>query len=149
VDTIGPWEGRIFADLAGDLQVRWSATAPEGWVDGTYVNLTLEPPDATPNTMRARRNWTSRDNEHVRATGEIMNADLGGPDALCDRVIVHFTNLPRISPAEYLVDCALPSQRKTPLLHFYASISIASVLVVIQMAQAAMRTSYSKFIKEG
>ena len=103
VDAIGPWEGRIFADLAGDLQVRWSATAPEGWVDGTYVNLTLEPPDASPTTVRARRNWTSRDNEHVQASGEIMQANVGSTDALCDRVIVHFTNLPRISPAEYLV----------------------------------------------
>ena len=104
VDSIGPWEGRIFADLAGDLQVRWSATAPEGWVDATYVNLTVEPPDAGPTTVPARRNWSQRDSEYVRASGEIMNAHVGSPDALCDRVIVQFTNLPRISPAEYLVD---------------------------------------------
>jgi hypothetical protein len=104
VDSIGPWEGRIYADLAGDLQVRWSATATEGWVNATYVNLTIEPPDARPTTVPAHHNWTQRDSEHVRASGEIMNADVGNPDVLCDRVIVHFTNLPRTSPAEYLVD---------------------------------------------
>jgi hypothetical protein len=90
----------IFADLAGDLHlhVRWSATAPEGWVDATYVNLTLKPSDASPTIVRAGRSLTSRDNEYVRASGEIMNANVGSPDSVCDRVIVHFTNLPRISP---------------------------------------------------
>jgi hypothetical protein len=84
----------IFADLAGDLHlhVRWSATAPEGWVDATYVNLTLKPSDASPTTVRAGRSLTSRDNEHVRASGEIMNANVGSPDSVCDRVIVHFTS---------------------------------------------------------
>jgi hypothetical protein len=104
VDSIGPWEGRIFADLAGELQVRWSVTGTEGWVDATDVNLTVEPPDASPNTVRARRYRSSRDSEYVRASGEIMGANVGSPDAVCDRVIVHCTNLPRISPAEYLVD---------------------------------------------
>jgi hypothetical protein len=44
------------------------------------------------------------DSEDVRASGDIMSTDVGSPDALCDRVIVHFTNVPRLSPAEYLVD---------------------------------------------
>jgi hypothetical protein len=104
VDSIGSWEGRIFADLAGDLQVRWSATRAEGWVDATDVNLTIEPPDASPSTVRAHRYGTSFDGEYVRAIGEIPNANVGSPDAICDRVIVHFTNLPRISPGEYLVE---------------------------------------------
>jgi hypothetical protein len=73
-------------------------------VDAIDVNLTLEPPDASPNIVRARRNWTSRDSEYVRVSGEIMNANVGSPDAVCNRVIVHITNLPRTSPAEYLVD---------------------------------------------
>ena len=37
VDSIGPWEGRIFADLAGDLQVRWSGTRADGWLNTTDV----------------------------------------------------------------------------------------------------------------
>jgi hypothetical protein len=104
VDSIGSWEGRIFADLAGDLQVRWSVTRAEGWLDTTDVKLTIEPPTAELTTARARLNSMLMRSEDVRASGEIMGANVGSPDAVCDRVIVHFTNLPRISPAEYLVD---------------------------------------------
>jgi hypothetical protein len=104
VDSVGPWDARIYADLAGDLQVRWSATRAEGWVDATDVDLTIEPPDASSNTVRAHRYRTSSDGEYVRVSGEIMDANVGSADAMCDRVIIHFTNLPRTSPADYLVD---------------------------------------------
>ena len=98
MDSVGPWDARIYADLAGDVQVRWSATRAEGWVDATDVDLTIEPPDASSNTVRARRYRTTSDGEYVRVSGEIMDANVGSADAMCDRVIIHFTNLPRTSP---------------------------------------------------
>jgi hypothetical protein len=73
-------------------------------LDATVVKLTIEPPHGAAATVPARRHLTRMDSEDVHASGEIMHADIGSPDAMCDRVIVHFTNLPRMHPAEYLVD---------------------------------------------
>jgi hypothetical protein len=104
VDSTGPWEGRILVDLAGDLRVRWSGTKAEGWVTANDVKLTIERPHVAAITMPAHRNLMRMEREVVRASGEIMHADVGSPDAVCERVIVHFTNLPPLYPGEYLVD---------------------------------------------
>ena len=104
VDSIDPWEGRIYADLAGDLQVRWSGTKAEGWLTANDVKLTIERPHGAAITVPAHRNLMRMHNEVGRASGEIMHADVGSPDAVCERVIVHFTNLPPLYPGEYLVD---------------------------------------------
>lgn len=104
VNSTGPWEGRIFVDLAGDLQVRWSGTKPEGWLTANDVKLTMERPRGASITVPAHRNHMRMNSKVGRASGEIMHADLGSPDAVCERVIVHFTNLPQLYPGEYLVD---------------------------------------------
>jgi hypothetical protein len=56
VDSTGPWEGRIFVDLAGDLQVRWSGTKAEGWLTANDVKLTIERPHGAAITVPAHRN---------------------------------------------------------------------------------------------
>jgi hypothetical protein len=56
VDSTDSREGRIFADLAGDLQVRWSGTRAEGWLNATDVKLTIEPLHGAATTVPAHLN---------------------------------------------------------------------------------------------
>jgi hypothetical protein len=83
--------GHIYADLAGDLQVRWSVTEPKRPFETGDVDLTLHVPDLGPTTVPARvyDRW---------GAGLIMDANVGSPGAMCDRVIAHFTNLPWVFP---------------------------------------------------
>jgi hypothetical protein len=56
VDSTDSREGRIFADLAGDLQVRWSGARAEGWLNATDVKLTIEPLHGAATTVPAHLN---------------------------------------------------------------------------------------------
>jgi hypothetical protein len=87
-----PHPGRIFADLAGRLQLRWQLTDSEPEFDRGDVQLELDHPDAGTITVPAGNNSHS-------GAGWITNAVVGDSDAECDRVIAHFTNLPTIFPA--------------------------------------------------
>jgi hypothetical protein len=91
VGWAGAHPGRIFADMAGDLQVRWHLTDSDVLFDFGEVNLDLQLADVGPTTVPARLNSRS-------GAGEIMDATIGSSDAMCERVIAHFTNLPSIFP---------------------------------------------------
>jgi hypothetical protein len=92
VNSEEPLPGRIFVDLAGDLQVRWDVTDPAWRFDRGDVSLHIELPDIGPTIAPARLN-------DRRGAGQIMYANVGSTDAMCDRVIANFTNLPTIFPA--------------------------------------------------
>jgi hypothetical protein len=89
VDSGDRLRGRIYADLAGDLQVRWTVTDSPQWFNFGYVSLTLEPQGiglvAVPALLGNRA-----------GAGTITYATLGDDEALCDRMILHFTNLPQM-----------------------------------------------------
>jgi hypothetical protein len=59
------------------------------------VTLGSQRPGIGPATVPARLS-------NGRGAGEIMDANVGRPDAVCDHVIAHFTNLPMILPSELL-----------------------------------------------
>jgi hypothetical protein len=92
VDSGDRFSGRIYADLAGDLQVRWQVSASARPFQPGYVNLKIDHPDFGSTTVPALLN-------RGRGVGLIMDATLGSTDAECDHVIAHFTNLPMIFPA--------------------------------------------------
>jgi hypothetical protein len=92
VDSDDSLPGRIYADLAGDLQVRWELIEPDKTFPPADVELSLEMPDMGLTTIPARLN-------RGRGAGEIPDATLGSASAMCDRVIMHFTNLPAIFAA--------------------------------------------------
>jgi hypothetical protein len=95
VDAEEPLPGRIFVDLAGDLQVRWCVTDPArrfGRVDRGDVSLHIDLPDIGPTIVPAGLS-------DLRGAGQIMYANVGSAEATCDRVIANFANLPTIFPA--------------------------------------------------
>jgi hypothetical protein len=91
VGAADPLPGRIIVDLAGHLQLRWSVTGLATPLDFGDVELGLQLPDLGPTTVPAHVNdrW---------GAGVVMDTDVGSPNALCDRVTVHFTNLPAVFP---------------------------------------------------
>lgn len=91
VGTADPLPGRVFVDLAGDLQIRWSVAEPAAPFDFGDVELGLQLPDIGPTTVPAHVNdrW---------GAGVVRDTEVGSRRALCDRVIVHFTNLPGVFP---------------------------------------------------
>jgi hypothetical protein len=91
VGPADPLPGRVFVDLAGDLQVRWSVAEPEWPFEKRDVDLELQLADFGPSTVPARIN-------DALGSGRILDTNIGSPGALCDRVITHFTNLPSIFP---------------------------------------------------
>jgi hypothetical protein len=91
VGSDAPLPGRIYADLAGDLQVRWSVADSPLRFNLDDVTLRLERPDLGAVTVPAR--VTSG-----QGVGVIMYATVGGDEAICDRVVVHLTNLPQVLP---------------------------------------------------
>ena len=92
VDGAESRSGRVFVDMAGDLEVRWLLTgsAPD-FEPGTAVELGIMRPDIGWTTVPAQ-NYSSS------GSGVIGDATLGAADASCERVIVHFANLPSIFP---------------------------------------------------
>jgi hypothetical protein len=91
VGDADPLPGRIWVDVAGDLQVRWSVSEPEWLFEKRDVDLQLDFPGLGPTSVPARIN-------DATGSGRILDADLGPPGAKCDCVITHFTNLPSVFP---------------------------------------------------
>ena len=93
VDGAESRSGRVFVDMAGDHEVRWLLTgsAPD-FEPGTAVELGIMRPDIGWTTVPAQ-NYSSS------GSGVIGDATLGAADARCERVIVHFANLPSIFPS--------------------------------------------------
>ena len=92
VDSSDPLPGRIVADLAAIFRLRWSVTGAIWPFQPGQVNLGIDPPDFGSTTVPALLN-------RALGVGLIMNATCGDPDAECDHVVAHFTNLPMIYPA--------------------------------------------------
>jgi hypothetical protein len=78
VDAEKPLPGRIFVDLAGDLQVRWNVTNPAWQFERGNVSLHIDLPDIGPTIVPAGLN-------DLRGAGQIMYANVGSTDAMCDR----------------------------------------------------------------
>jgi hypothetical protein len=91
VGDADPLPGRVWVDVAGDLQVRWSVSEPEWLFEKRDVDLQLDLPGLGPTSVPARIN-------DATGSGRILDADLGPPGAKCDCVITHFTNLPSVFP---------------------------------------------------
>jgi len=91
VGSADPLPGRIYVDLAGDLQVRWHVAESTPPFELGDIDLGLQLPDSGPTIVPARI-------DSAVGAGRVLNVDFGNSTASCDRVVVHFTNLPWVFP---------------------------------------------------
>jgi len=83
---------RVFADMSGDMKVRWVAEDADLRLPLADTDLGFDHPRLGPVSVIAS---VTRDS----GAGTVQAASLGGPEQPLDRVVIHWANLPWIHPA--------------------------------------------------